>query len=109
MAKAYEMKDLGYKRTPTAWTIRVNMDYETWDVPAQIVADSRDDHYSDDKEDTIGHILDKSLDTYELLDWARSNMNWDEVEEYSTFVSVPVEQDRQDGWVNGITEIVKPQ
>lgn len=58
----YRMKNLGYKRTPTAAWIRVTFSNgETWEVPAQAVADSRDENYRDEKEDTIGFIANRQL------------------------------------------------
>ena len=44
------MKDLGYPRTPTDAKLRVEMpDNTLWDVPVQLIADSRDEHYADEK------------------------------------------------------------
>jgi len=101
------MKDLGYPRTPTDVIIRVDMGFETWDVPVQVVADSRDENYSDEKEDTIGFIRDGSLDAGALHDWASNNMNWYDVMEYAVLVPVARKPlDRQDGWVNGKHTII---
>ena len=108
MAFRYHMKDLGYKRTPTDWVLRVEMEQGVWEVPAQIVADDRDRNYADEKEDTIGFIAAGTLDEYELLDWASNNMNWRDVADYATRVSKEIKkEDRQDGWVNGEKSIVK--
>lgn len=102
------MKDLGYERTPAEANLRVEMpDGSLWDVPVQLIADSRDENYADDKEDTIGFIRAGQLDKYEITDWAENNMNWDEVEKSA----VPVPQkarviDFQDGWCNGKKKIV---
>lgn len=103
------MKNLGYKRTPTDAKLRVTMpDASHWDVPVQLIADSRDEHYSSDEEDTIGFIRNGDLDTYEITDWAANNMNWDEVREFAVEVPATVKPpvDFQEGWVNGGKRIV---
>jgi hypothetical protein len=105
--KQYQQRDLGYPRTPTAAMYRITMtDGSKWDVPAQAIADSRDDNYSDDREDTIGSIRKGSLGKYDLTDWAQSNMNFADVEEYAVRVEEPSITDVEEGWVNGAKEIV---
>jgi len=53
----YTMKDLGYTRTPTDAMYQVEMpDGSLWQVPVQVIADSRDENYVEDQEDTIGYI-----------------------------------------------------
>jgi hypothetical protein len=108
MAKQYAMKDLGYQRTPTKAIFRVEMpDGSKWDVPVQAIVDSRDEHYSDEQEDTIGFIRAGSPDKYKISDWAGNNMNWDEVMPYAVKASIPpVPVDYQEGWCNGEKEIV---
>ena len=102
----YKMKDLGYPRTPTTAELHVDMpDGATWAVPLQLIADSRDEHYKDDKEDTIGFIKKESLDDYELCDWAANNLNWEDVSEYARQIFMPPKMDFEDGWVNGYKEI----
>lgn len=105
--KTYQQKDLGYPREATSAMFRVTMpDGSRWDVPVQAIADSRDENYQDDKEDTIAFIRAKSLGRGEIEDWAVNNMNWDDVKEYATQAVKPEEPDLQDGWVNGEKEIV---
>ena len=49
MPKTYAQKDLGYPRSTTTAMFRVQMeDMTKWDVPVQIIADSRDDHYREE-------------------------------------------------------------
>ncbi len=103
------MKDLGYKRTPTDAMFRVEMgDLSKWDVPVQVIADSRDEFYLEDEEDTIGSIRAGSLSDSEINDWAGNEMNWSDVREYA--IPVPVTQQKkinwQEGWTNGEKEIV---
>ena len=105
---AYQMKDLGYTRTPTSAVFRVEMeDGSKWDVPVQAIVDSRDEYYRDDQEDTVAMVR-KSLETYEIHDWAGNNMNWDEVEAFAVPAPVRVfkKPDYQEGWCNGEKEII---
>lgn len=105
----YKIKKLGYERTPTSGQMRVEMpDGSQWDVPLQVIADSRDEYYRDEAEDTIGFIRAGQLETYDLKDWAANNMNWDEVREYA--IPLPASENQkpnyQEGWVNGKKEII---
>lgn len=104
----YVMKDLGYTRTPTSAMYRVTMeDGSLWDVPLQAIADSRDEHYQEDEEDTIGFIRSGSLPQYEIRDWAGNNMNWEDISDYAVRTEVaPKKIDWQEGWVSGEKEIV---
>lgn len=105
----YEMKDFGYPRTPTTALFRVEMgDGSKWDVPVQAIADSRDENYADEKEDTVGGIREHSLSGSEIHDWAGNNMNWEDVEAFA--VPVPASElkkpNYQEGWCNGEKQIV---
>ncbi len=110
MAKKYKQKKLGYKRTPTDALLRVTFSNgEIWDVPAQVVVDSRDEHYADEKEDTAQWIEDGSLSDYEITDWASGNMNWDELEPYAKFVKQPPKAfDYEGDWGNAEKEVASP-
>lgn len=96
---AYEMKDLGYPRTPTTaqWVVTCP-NGSVWHVPVQVIADSRDEHYAEDEEDTIGFIRAKRLDRYELNDWAFNSMNTEDLEDYATMVKPPDEPSWEDAW-----------
>jgi len=104
----YKMKDLGYPRTPTSAKYRVEMpDGSLWEVPVQVIADSRDEHYSDEGEDTIGFIRGDGLGKFEIQDWAGNNMNWSDVKQYATQVfPAPKKIDWNDGWANGEHTVV---
>lgn len=104
----YVMKDLGYERTPTTAIYRVEMEEGSkWDVPVQVIADSRDEHYQEDDEDTIGAIRDGELPAGEIQDWAGNNMNWSDVEAFAVRAEVtPKKIDWEEGWCNGEKEIV---
>ena len=108
MGRPYIMKDLGYPRTPTTATMRVIMpDYSAWDVPVQAIVDSRDANYADEQEDTIGFIRKRSLDEYEIRDWAGNNMNWSDVSVFARKADVArPEVDWEEGWCNGKKEII---
>lgn len=86
----YEQKDVGYPRTKTDAMLRVTFeeDGSVWDVPLQIVADSRDEHYGE-KSYTIGLIRADRLDKYTLTEWAINQMDWDEFEPYAVRVEMP--------------------
>jgi hypothetical protein len=101
-------KKFNYERTPTDAKMRVTMpDGTLYDVPVQAIADNRDDHYRDDKEDTVGFIRAGKLDQYEIEDWAANNMNWSDVAKRAVKVDAPVcKTDLQEGWVNGDKEII---
>lgn len=104
----YIMKDLGYIRTPTTALYRVEMeDGSKWDVPVQVIADSRDENYQDDEEDTIGSIRDGGLAEFEIADWAGNNMNWSDVKDYAVRAEVkPKKINWEEGWMNGEKKIV---
>ncbi len=42
----------------------------------------------------------------ELTDWARNNMNWEDVVIHATLVEEAAPVDFQEGWVNGESEII---
>lgn len=100
--KVYKQKDLGYKRTPTSAMMRCTFSNgEIWDVPLQIIADSRDENYKEDKEDAVKFIRKESLDEYDLEDWFSNNMDWSDVSEYAVFVPQPtVKFDYEDDFCN---------
>ena len=85
-------------------------DGSKWAVPVSIIAENRATHYANRfsgniaislKEDT-GPLFES--DHYQIVDWARNNMNWDEVREFAMRVN-DSECDFEDGWVNGDYEI----
>lgn len=89
----YVMKDLGYGRTPTNGFLVVKFtNDEHWQVPAQVIADSRDEYYADRKENTIGYIRKESLGDHALIDtlidWVSNNMNWEDLQPYATKLAV---------------------
>lgn len=105
MSKPFEFD---YLHTPTAAKMHVTMpDGSVWAVPVQLIVDGRDEHYSDEKEDTIGFIRRGSLDPDNIQDWAANYMNWEDVAHAAVRVDDPITNvDYQEGWVNGDKEIV---
>jgi hypothetical protein len=105
----YTAKDLGYKRTSTDAIYRLEMpDGSVWDVPIQAIADSRDDHYAEDREDTVGEIRDGRIHESAIDDWAENNMNWSDVSKFAVRApnAKPKPVDYEDGWSNGLKDII---
>ena len=106
MAETYQMKDLGYPRTPTtAKIILTCTNGDMWEIPAQLAADSRDEHYKNSKEDTVKDIRQGVIDDSELLDWAWGYLNWVDVEKFATKLDVPKLYDMQEEWINGELDV----
>lgn len=98
--KKYKAKDLGYSRATTKAYAKVTFpNGELWIVPVQAIADSLDEEYSDDCNDTIGHG-----DPLDLIDWAKDNMNWKELEPYARKVK-PATIDLEEAWCEATIEI----
>ena len=107
MAEKYQQKYLGYDRSKTTAMLRVTMpDGSKWDVPLQAVADSRDEHYVEDKEDTVTSLRKGDIGEYDVKDWARNDMNWDDVSKFASKVAEGEPVDYQEGWVNGDMKVV---
>jgi len=109
--------------------LRVTMpDGSKWDVPASVIAWSLTDYdvpesdYKDIK-DWAGYP-DNSFflttwnrqyasfldDDAALIEWSRSDMNWEDVASVATRVEAPpINPDYQEGWVNGDKEIVEKE
>jgi hypothetical protein len=101
MSKTYFQKDLGYPRASTGARYCLEMsDGTKWDLPVQIIADNRDEHYADEKEDTIKFIREGSLDQGEIADWAQNNMNWSDVKPYARMVGAASGLDYAEDWSN---------
>ncbi len=105
MAEPYKQVDLGYPRQPTSDVVVVTFSNgESWSVPVQVIADSRDRHYETDHEDTAKFIADKTLDTSDVTEWLQGNMNWSDVEPYARRMAVPVEIDKDVEFANAYAE-----
>jgi hypothetical protein len=87
-------------------------DKSIWSIPIDLIAISRAEHYKHEFENNIQRSLDEDTiplfesDTYEIKDWARNCMNWDDVSHLAEMISPPpIEIDFQEGWLNGHVEI----
>lgn len=78
---------------------------DVYGIPASVIADNYAKHYQRHGEeyqenyDTMMNWFDE--DDYEFADWAKNNMDWDDVKEHAVLLErrqPPV--DFQDGWVN---------
>lgn len=90
-------------------------------VPALFIVEARAKYYSqkDGEEDNLSPEEEKKVfdeevafaleDDYEIEDWARNNMDWDEVATIAILrPRVPLTaEELQEGWVNGNHEVVE--
>lgn len=82
---------------------------DKYGVPAKVIADNYATYYQ-----SVGEDYQENFDTmmdwfhqgdFEFADWAKNNMDWDDVKEYAVLLErAPQEVDFQDGWVNGAYE-----
>lgn len=95
--------------------LQVEMDDGSlWNVPATQIADSRANYYSDTADES-----DYDVDVYvsefvftlkneeALIDWAENNMDWSDVAPFAYQVKPPRNVDYQDGWTNGMKDLIK--
>lgn len=94
--------------------LRVSMpDGSKWDIPVNVIADSRAKYYHEEKGEfaSLGESLSEDTiplfmaDPYNVHDWASGNMNWSDVEEDAVKVSTSDPIDFDEGWVNGDYEV----
>lgn len=94
------------------------LDNTVWDIPATVIAEHRANYYAKLDYPTDKKAYNKQFkeevkfvleDSDELIDWARNNMDWSDVE----FCAVKVahkdrEPNYQDDWVNGaLAEVIE--
>jgi hypothetical protein len=87
------------------------IDRSVWEVPVLIIALNRANYYAKLDEVTLQEALDETVelfetDDYEIEDWARGNMNWEDVWSAAKCVKQPSFSDYADGWINGEAHIV---
>ena len=92
--------------------IEVTMDDKSvWKVPVWVIALSRAREYCSEFGDLKSSLSEDTIllfaeDSYEICDWAKNNMNWDDVERYAKQIqSEP--PDYQEGWVNGEMRVIR--
>ena len=85
---------------------------DVYGIPAEVVADNYAKYYAglgdDYKENYEAMIEWFDTEDFEFADWAKNNMDWDEVKEKAILLESrePV-IDFQDGWMNGEYEYRK--
>lgn len=79
---------------------------DIYGIPASVIADNYAKYYQNHGEDYQGNYntmmdwFDK--EDYEFADWAKNNMDWDDVKEHATLLEHRHEStDFQEGWING--------
>lgn len=79
---------------------------DVYGVPAEIIADDYAKYYESTGEDyqenydAMMHWF--HTDDYDFADWAKGNMNWDDVKDHAVLIdSHKKKLDFQEGWVNG--------
>lgn len=86
-------------------------DNSVWCVPVMEIAKNRAAYHAEKdgisfekslNEDTIPLFEE---DDYEIQDWARNNMDWEDVRRFAVQVEETQDIDYQEGWVNGKVEI----
>ncbi len=88
-------------------------DNSRWKVPVKLIAMDRAKCFVNNFGGDIARSLEEDTwllfegDQYEIKDWARNNMNWDDVRDCAEKMSErDSDVDYQEGWVNGEAEIV---
>jgi hypothetical protein len=86
-------------------------DGSVWHIPIIIIAMNHAKYYASADEISFEESLKNTTamfldDDYEIEDWARSNMNWEDVVTTAIMFKSPPESDHQEGWVNGDAEII---
>lgn len=79
---------------------------DVYGIPASVIAHNYAEYYAgkgEDYEENYNDMVDWfDSGDFAFADWAKNNMNWNEVEDFATLLeskqNVP---DLQDGWVNG--------
>ncbi len=92
---------------------RIEMDDGSkWDVAVSVIAENRAHYYSKEFEGDLQKSLDEDTwpffdsDHYAIEDWAKNNMNWDDVKHDAIKIS-DATPDYDDSWVEGDVEIVE--
>ena len=90
---------------------RVTMPNQSiWEVPVSVIALDHAKYYAGVDEISVEKSYDLTAelfldDDYEVEDWAKNNMNWEDVSDEAVCVESP-ETDFQEGWMNGDVEVV---
>lgn len=87
-------------------------DLTEWIIPVEIIAKDHAKVYADhfdSFEESLKDTLDLfTSDPFEVEDWSRNNMDWDDVKEYAIQLPyIPNPDLYQTGWANGEIEVVE--
>lgn len=83
-------------------TLRVTMpDGSIWSIPTAVINEDRNGYYRTREAD----YEDEEAEEYDLIDWARNNMNWSDVAESASMIEEPAPCDFDEGWANGDMEV----
>lgn len=88
---------------------------DVYGVPAEVIADHYAAYYQREHDEDYYENYDAMMswfqkDDYEFADWAKNNMDWDDVKDKAVLLEKNEEAiDFQDGWVNGRYEYRKCQ
>ena len=79
---------------------------DIYGIPAHDIADNYANYCATKGEDYLENydamVYWFDTNDYEFADWAKSNMDWDDVQEHAVLLELQAEPcDFQDGWVNG--------
>lgn len=79
---------------------------DIYDIPAHVIADNYANYYAtkgeDYQENYDAMLYWFDTNDYEFADWAKNNMDWDDVKEHAILLESQTKScDFQDGWVNG--------
>lgn len=83
---------------------------DVYGVPAEVIADNYASYYQKEYGEDYYENYDAMMswfqkDDYEFADWAKCNMDWDDVKDKAFMLKKNEETiDFQDGWVNGCYE-----
>jgi hypothetical protein len=63
-----------------------------WEIPAQVVATARANHYASDPDSSFQEEFDYAMSeegSFDLVDWLHGNMDWDNVKAFAQMVHTP--------------------
>lgn len=83
----------------------------TYVIPVMVVAEHKAWRMKQHHDNDFSKAMTKEVlpefenDKYEIKDWAKNNMNWQDVKEHAIVLKRKAEYDYQEHWVNGEFEI----
>jgi hypothetical protein len=102
------------KRKPKTLRVTFPADGSVWDVPVEVIARDRAEHYACD----FGGDVERSLaeDTMplfvqspgQIIDWASNQTNWEDLAPHAVRVPTPpVVVDYEDEWCNAELNVIR--